>query len=457
MRWRKSCRILYYKLLYRWKVIKVVKLLRIVCISIVFILVGCAKDEVTKDEPPKDFSSIAENGIEKIQPPKGCRIVDIDDDEIPISWEYNRETDDEQNTFQGGCYTDVYDTIYATADTTSIICYYNKNNMSKGLLCGKPDCEHNNPETCNAYVSCIVELKYYNGYLYTVDFGNGGEYKLKKISLDGENREDLGNLITVENPIENSGTISWIIHRGYIYYYYRCGNIYSDDVYYLNNSHCVYRMNLEDKTKECIMVFPSGSDMFECILNGAGSYVYMIMPKNESEGGYLYRFNTETRQLERLESLGKDVSDYAIYNDRLYYLKRTDMERTVELYCFDYESKEKKLIEVIEADSWGMKCDDDYIYVSTWDDRVDTGNVKMYDKTGKHIIDIPVKDTHTSSYNEHIYWGCTDSERIYLYKDIIAASSDDNIWGLMSNGYEELYYFEKSKLLNGEIKMESFN
>ena len=429
------------------------KLLSSICICFVLIIAGCSGDEAEKD-----LTSIADNGMEKVQPPKGCDIVDIGDDEIPISWEYNMETDDEQNTFQGGWYTNVYDTIYGTADTNSTICYYNKNNMSKGLLCGKPDCEHNNPETCNAHVSSIAGLQYYNEYLYTVDLGNGKEYKLKKISLDGANREDLGNLTTVENLVGNGGAISWIIHRGYIYYYYRCGaSDTEEDTYYLNNSHCVYRMNLEDKTKECIMVFPSGSEMFECVLKGVGSYVYMIMPKNESEGGYLYRFNTETRQLEKLVSLGKDISDYAIYSDRLYYLKRTDMERTVELYCFDYESKEKKLIEVIETDSWGMKCDDDYIYVSTWDDKIDAGNEKMYDKTGKHIIDIPVKDTYTSSYSEHIYWGCTDSERIYLYKDIIAASSDDNIWGLMGNGYEELYFFEKSKLLNGEIKMESFN
>lgn len=385
-------------------------------------MTGCSGDEAQKD-----ITSIADNGIKRSKVPKGCQIIDISEEEIPISWEYNTETDDGQNTHCGAMCADAGDVIYKITSATFLE-YYDKNTMTKSLLCGKPDCEHNNEKTCNAYVSGMSALQYYNGYLYTVQDAN----KLTKISLDGAIREEAGELVV--NPVTevNGGSIRWIIHRGYIYYYYNCGSGYIEGTYYLNNSNCIYRMNLENKEKECIMAFPEMS-LSSCIMQGVGSYIYMNMVENE-EGVYLYRFNTETKQLERLKSIGSNIEGYAVCDDRLYYLRKNCEEKTMALYCFEYGNKEIKLIDTYyNANGGNMYCDDDFIYADIIQSNI--SNIKIFDKTGNFIADIALEKEIGS--NVLLPMGI-DKTRVYFYE----------IYG------GELYYIEKSKLLNGEINIE---
>lgn len=401
------------------------KLLSILYMCILFIITGCSGDEAQKD-----ITSIADNGIKGAKTPKGCKIVDISKEEMPISWEYNMETDYEQNTPNGALCTDVNDVIYKIKEETFLE-YYEKESMSKNLLCGKPDCEHNNEKTCNAYVSGMSALQYYNGYLYTVQDVN----KLTKISLDGAIREEAGELVV--NPVTevNGGSIRWVIHRGYIYYYYNCGAGFIEGTYYLNNSNCIHRMNFESKEKECIMAFPEMSQS-SCIMQGVGSYVYMNMVQNE-EGGYLYRFNTETKQLERLKSIGSDISGYAVCDDRLYYLRKNCEEKTAALYCFEYGNKETKLIDTYyNVDGGNMYCDNDFIYTVILHNNM--ANIKAFDKTCNFIADIAVE---MERGNAIFLWMGTDATRVYLIE----------MYG------DKLYYIEKSKLLNGEVKIESSN
>lgn len=423
---------------------------KILCIIwMIFIISGCS------NEKEKDITSIAENGIEKVQPPQGCPIVNVDEYEIPFSWEYNKKTDDNQNTNRGiGGIADVGDTIYSKS-SIDWLCYYDKNNMSKNLLCGKPDCEHLS-ETCNATIHGMYGLQYYNGYLYIVQY-NESNINLKKISLDGSERETVGNLLATEKIEGNTGGhIKWIIHRGYIYYYYKCGSGEAEDTYYLNNSNCVHRMNLDTKEKECIMVFPSEADSDSCTLKGIGSYIYMNMPSNESEGGFLYRFNTETCKLEKLESLGKNISGYAVYDDRIYYLKNGINEKQAELYCFYYEDKKSELIEIINSDTGegNLYCDTDFIYVQIIYENVKY--IRAYSKAGEHITDIYLQDLN--NIQTIIVWAGTDDERVYFDKSVNdALSYDENIWGLKDSTYNVVCYIEKNKLLNGDTTIEEFN
>lgn len=194
-------------------------------------------------------------------------------------------------------------------------------------------------------------------------------------------------------------------------------------------------MNLESKEKECIMVFPEMS-MSECIMQGVGSYVYMNMVQNE-EGGYLYRFNTETKQLERLKSIGSDISGFAVCDDRLYYLRKNCEDKTVALYCFEYGSKETKLMDTYyNADGSNMYCDNDFIYAVILHNNM--ANIKAFDKTGNFIADIDVEMERGKAI---FLWMETDETRVYLIE----------MYG------DKLYYIEKSKLLNGEVKIESSN
>ncbi len=110
-----------------------------------------------------------------------------------------------------------------------IIIYIDGNTQKATPLCAKPDCMHNNPDTCDAYVnlsenismdslwgSLGTAIQYYDGYLYMVC----GEYDksmieyntyLMKMDKDGTNRQKITDYF-------DSSFTNWFIHRGYFYY-----------------------------------------------------------------------------------------------------------------------------------------------------------------------------------------------------------------------------------------------
>lgn len=109
------------------------------------------------------------------------------------------------------------------------IYYIDKGTQKVTPLCSKPNCLHDDPNTCDAYVN-IDEfvfndssggfeqnvIQYYDGSLYTICGENDKsniEYNkyLMKMDADGSNRERITDYF--DGVVKN-----WFIHKGYFYY-----------------------------------------------------------------------------------------------------------------------------------------------------------------------------------------------------------------------------------------------
>ena len=97
------------------------------------------------------------------------------------------------------------------------LCYTDKENMQSSVLCGRPDCLHQNetnPERvldCNAYFSGAQFLQYYDGNLYVVSRKiTSDDMELTQLSLDGSKRKSIQTF--------PSSILSFAIHRGMLYY-----------------------------------------------------------------------------------------------------------------------------------------------------------------------------------------------------------------------------------------------
>ena len=185
---------------------------------------------------------------------------------------------------------------------------------------------------------------------------------LKKLTLDGSERENIGSLFVGGDLIEydNSGnSIFWIIHKGYIYYTYSASaSISSEDTYYLNNSNYLFRMSLEgDKKPECIMKFPYTS---YCYLKEIGSYVYITTWDKNSVGRNLYRYNLETENLEWLESLGNNIKDCTEKDGLIYYMQTNEENSEFKLMSYSTDIRQINEITSINGMAWSIFHDNDF-------------------------------------------------------------------------------------------------
>ena len=105
--------------------------------------------------------------------------------------------------------------------------YIDKETMKATVVCGKPDCDHTDPDICNALLIADYLLAG-SDKLYYVDtvYSNGSNEKLiKSVKLDATDRETVQELKFNETSSSQSSYDKAIYHRGYIYYI-------SDDILY---------------------------------------------------------------------------------------------------------------------------------------------------------------------------------------------------------------------------------
>ena len=96
------------------------------------------------------------------------------------------------------------------------IMYYDKNTAITSVLCGKPECMHDD-DTCNAYISGFVYgFGIYDGKLYYIADDYSSKYNetcLFRMNLDGTAREKV-KILDQETFMSGPYTL---FHRGYIY------------------------------------------------------------------------------------------------------------------------------------------------------------------------------------------------------------------------------------------------
>lgn len=106
------------------------------------------------------------------------------------------------------------DTIYFVGLTDRYIKYVDKATGISGVLCGKPECSHND-ESCNAHMeSPAYGLLMEDGRLWFVNYK--GRYVLYSTALDGNDRREEAELSSEFMP-NASGYLTFILDDGNLY------------------------------------------------------------------------------------------------------------------------------------------------------------------------------------------------------------------------------------------------
>ena len=89
--------------------------------------------------------------------------------------------------------------------------FYDTKTGIHDFLCGKPECDHTDPKTCNAVLETENFLAAYDGWIYNVNYEKE-EHVLFRISTDGAVRE---RVCTIPDPTGWNGLIA--LHQDAIY------------------------------------------------------------------------------------------------------------------------------------------------------------------------------------------------------------------------------------------------
>ena len=101
--------------------------------------------------------------------------------------------------------------------------YIEKETMKVTILCAKPDCDHTDPDICNALIDACYLLTGGDQIYYV---GNGEDPKeVRSVKCDGTERQSIQELKFNETSFSQSSYDWGIYHRGYVYYI-------SDDILY---------------------------------------------------------------------------------------------------------------------------------------------------------------------------------------------------------------------------------
>lgn len=423
----------------------------------VCVITACEK-RTEKNSDNSDLISIAEHGIEYIAAPQGCEIVSDADafGSVDKNQTYDFVADFNPDFYNGYGVTDSGNIMYTFFSDQNYLTYYNKQSGENGLLCAKPDCNHDNT-ACNAYLGFGNGLIYYDGFLYTI---KEEDMSFIKIACDGTTRETVRSLLPVEDgnvDKENDTfyTSKFIIHKGYVYYYYQFYSGMTEDTYYLNGSNCIWKAALDGTGEpECIIPAVCESTGIVINLKGFGSYIYMNIPQKNTIGGSLYRYNIESDKVELLSDIGEDVYGYTVQDNKIYYANYT--EQTDKVFCYDLENYEnKEFVEISGNDGWYCSfvyADNDslYFYYVT-DDMSDSsvtwGRLYIYDYEGNEQTVVFLAKTDNNGNGVYELLCGMDEDRIYLSRQ----SSNEN--GMI----QRLCYMKKPEMINGICDIQEVN
>ena len=220
---------------------------------------------------------------------------------------------------------------YYTSETDNIyrIMFFDEESGESIPLCAKPECTHDD-NTCNAFIMGKMHkyyqgdeflsqtLYYYKNYIYMIKC-NAGMGKLVRISLDGVERKDIGELF----PNNNASTISLVFHGDYVYAY--------DDT-----GHAGQTTEAEEVIKKISLKDGSSENVFSYKGVGAsidrgrsyGEKLYFVtreyslnkdtaQQKIEYKGLYEYNYNSGDAK----KVIEGDICDYSIdtVNQCIYY------------------------------------------------------------------------------------------------------------------------------------------
>ena len=416
---------------------------------------GCSAEKSVENKP---LYSIAENGVEKTQAPQGCRLVTEPEEFMAVTEKSGEDMTSGNNNHMlvDGGTVDTGSRIYSIMNTR--VFFYDKKTGAEDILCSKPDCGHISTD-CPANVSEGGNgLAYYNGALYTV---NPYDLCLMRLSEDGTEYDKVLELCgttqdEISRKIQSGDWYTWILYRGYIYYIYSYYAGSEEDTYYLNGSHCIYRMALDGKSEpECLMPVTPGSVSELVQFQTAGDYVYMSVPDTHEDkdayGGCMYRYNIAGDQMEKLTFLGEDILGMTITGEYLYYSTQSEPERIKYYNLENDEYGELFTLTGTEYPLFSMlESDEDFLYVS-YLGKTEQGEKKSgyYVCSREGVVYGDINLVKNNEYYDTLLG--SDSNNYYILKCFTNKGNGYKEYGvaLDYDSYSRLCYVTKEDLRNG--------
>lgn len=211
--------------------------------------------------------------------------------------------------------------------------YYDETDGSAGKLCAKADCAHENGQ-CNAYISGIGGVQYYDGMLYYIEsMGAVG-----RMDLSGNHRESVMIIHAL-----NGYDAKWTIHRDYLYTSILKSEVADGkpiDLY------SIYRYKLGETGKGELIFenrYPAGTinETWRLYSN----HLYLFMDENNRTKRSLYRINSDGGAVETLLSGASAgyVSDFRIDGEGMDILEKAPEHIRLIRYSFA-DGKQKEIV-----------------------------------------------------------------------------------------------------------------
>lgn len=255
---------------------------------------------------------------------------------------------DSQSAFclPGSCLTEGEQAYYGRVMGEDSLSYWDKESGAGGILCGKPDCSHDD-ETCNGYLTAGENgLNVYDQKLYWVEKdiqekGVGTRY-LWRMNLDGTDRERLQKMA----PLEVTTNVIMQIHRGYVY-----------------TAGVVERV-IDGKPEENLQIYAEQIGVEEdpivimnkvysiplpyCRIKLIGNSMYILIQHYEEDQSYtleLYEWNAKTREMKTLlEEENWTVEPWSLWvtEEREIYWACLGVKETVPIQIYRYNAETQK-------------------------------------------------------------------------------------------------------------------
>ena len=225
-----------------------------------------------------------------------------------------------------------------------------KDNLGFYLLCNKPNCTHNDKE-CNAFDRSM--LGYWDGHLYGAFLFGENPY-LFRMNLDGTEHKKIAD---IEMPVNAAGAAGgayqFYVHNGFAYYI--VGN---------EEMNACFRTEFATgKTERLFEDLLLDNTWFYSGFHFDGKNFYFVLRDISGEDA-LYCGSTETLALQKNRKWSSEICSWSVYDEVLYYYAS---DRAI--FCeYDLTTGEEKTFSQQDYHGGAANYDDDYIYLTTWDD-----------------------------------------------------------------------------------------
>ncbi|MBE6853011.1 MAG: hypothetical protein E7505_05995 [Ruminococcus sp.] len=349
----------------------------------------------------------------------GCDIKEVKDDfsKMPGDKPYNRVVMETENGY-----------YYNVCQNLSLR-YKEKKTGKDIFLCAKPECMHDGNEKCTAtynFLEISNSILYENNIYFVASIYDDETmgYALFKASTDGASLDKVGDVITIRQPQSSDDNISYsssvnnfIIHKGYAYISYVLGqHSYTG---FLGAG--MIRMNITSGETESIYSYDDYfSSSYADIMSACGEYVYYRLWGNSSADSGVYRYNTDTHEIEKIQDKQNKIDNEngvldLISEDTLFYTYINEDDKIC-ITGFDSKTFEPAGVEINTGESiiGGMLFYEDKIFVCG------VAKITAFDKKGQKIgsvdkVDIKEIDISSGAVHYYDYGGVFDISDGKLY------------------------------------------